>query len=331
MKSIRLERDEQEATNLLNTVLSLYYMDRLTQAEIAKRIHISTPKVNRLLQDARDQGLVDITVHTPFQNLFELEQRLKAVFSLADVVVIPPVSDVPNSTLYTLGRVGANYLLDHLRDGDIVAISAGMAVYSVVEALDTPRSYDVQIIPFLGGVQGKVITDVNYIAGRLSERLGGRSQQLNAPAFADSCEDRAILMEMRSVKETLDIARRASLAVFGIGSVDCDRSSYFQFTSLSINDLDRIAKTYRGVGEIGAHVYDSSGNPVAQEYANRVIGLTLLELKSIPFRIGVAATAVKARPIYGALRGGYLSALITDELAARGVLEIFEQDFRRHV
>jgi len=96
-----------------------------------------------------------------------------------------------------------------------------------------------------------------------------------------------------------------------------------------IDDMKRIAAECRGVGEIGAYVYDIEGNPCAHEYANRVIGLTLAELRGIPFRIGVAATELKCLPIYGALRGGYLHVLITDEAAARGVLGLFERDFRK--
>jgi DNA-binding transcriptional regulator LsrR (DeoR family) len=82
-----------------------------------------------------------------------------------------------------------------------------------------------------------------------------------------------------------------------------------------------------GVGDINAFVYNIEGQPCAPEYANRVVGLTLSELKNIPYRIGVAGTAAKALPLYGALRGGYLHALITDETAARGILELFERDF----
>jgi DNA-binding transcriptional regulator LsrR (DeoR family) len=93
--------------------------------------------------------------------------------------------------------------------------------------------------------------------------------------------------------------------------------------------MKRIACDCGGVGEISAHVYDVDGQACATEYMERVIGLTLAELRQIPFRIGVAASASKALPIYGALRGGYLHALITDEAAARGVLEIFDEKFRK--
>jgi DNA-binding transcriptional regulator LsrR (DeoR family) len=89
-----------------------------------------------------------------------------------------------------------------------------------------------------------------------------------------------------------------------------------------------IAENCKGVGEIGGQIYDIDGCPCASAYAERVIGLTLEEIKRIPFTIGVAATTDKALPLYGALRGGYLRSLITDEIAARGVLVAFDHYFR---
>ena len=68
-----------ETTRLINTILNLYYLEEMTQTEIAQRLNLSTPKVNRLLQQAREQGYVNITIRTPFQQLFDLENRLKAV------------------------------------------------------------------------------------------------------------------------------------------------------------------------------------------------------------------------------------------------------------
>ena len=83
------------------------------------------------------------------------------------------------------------------------------------------------------------------------------------------------------------------------------------------------------MGDIAAHVYDIDGRLCASEYDNRVVGLTLDELQRIPVVIGVAATAAKALPLYGALRGGYLHALVTDEAAAQGILSLFDSNFKR--
>jgi len=318
-----------ETVRLLNTLLTLYYQENLTQAEIGQRLGLSTAKVNRLLQQAREQGFVDIAIRTPFQHLFDLETRLQAVFGLQEALVIPAVGDSSSSLLSALGSVAAGFLLDHLHDGDVVGVGGGTAVNALVQAIEPARQYHVDIVPILGGVQGLVTTDMNYLAVQLADRLGAMAYQLHAPLFVDTAEHCETLRSMGPVKEILDIARRANMAVLGVGTVDAKASRFVQFTALSADDMRHIAIDCCGVGEIGAHVYDRQGRPCAPEYASRVVGLTLAELQRIPFRIGVAATAAKALPLYGALRGRYLHALITDETAARGVLELFERDFQK--
>jgi DNA-binding transcriptional regulator LsrR (DeoR family) len=318
-----------ETTRLINTVLNLYYLEEMTQTEIAQRLNLSTPKVNRLLQQAREQGYVNITIRTPFQQLFDIEDRLKAVFGLKDVTVIPAVAESGSSSLNALGAVAADFLLGHLRDGDVMGIGGGTAVNAVAKAIVPARSYQVEVVPIIGAVQGPMTTDGNYLATQLAERLGGKAYQLHAPAFVDTKEQCETLRCMGPVKEILDIARRANIALLGVGTVDADVSRFVQFTALSAGDMKHIAEDCGGVGDINAFIYDIEGRPCAQEYADRVLGLSLAEIKNIPYRIGVAATAIKALPIYGALRGGYLHALITDEAAACGVLALFDQDFRK--
>jgi DNA-binding transcriptional regulator LsrR (DeoR family) len=318
-----------EALRLINTILTLYYVDGVTQSEIAHRMGLSTAKVNRLLQQARELGYVNITIRTPFQHLFDLEARLKAVFGLQDAIVIPSVAGNSSSLMNPIGAVAGEYLLEHLRDGDVLGIGGGTAVNAVVNAIEPVRAYQVEVVPILGAVQGQITTDVNYLAANMAERLGGKAYQLHAPAFVETREHCETLKSMGPVKEILDIARRANIAMLGIGTVDAETSRFVQFTALSAEEMKQIAGDCGGVGEIGAYVYDIEGRACANEFADRVIGLTLADIHGIPFRIGMAATTAKALPIYGALRGGYLHTLITDEAAACGVLELFEQDFRK--
>jgi DNA-binding transcriptional regulator LsrR (DeoR family) len=325
----RLDATDYDGARLVNTVLTLYYIQDLTQAEIAQRLGLSTPKVNRMLKQARQQGLVDITIHTPFQHLFELEARLKAIFGLTDAVVIPAVSDSPEAMIHILGQAAATFLLGRVRDGDIIGLASGQAIHATVQAIDAPRDYEVTVVPVVGAVQGQVTSDVNYLASELANRLGGKAFQLHAPAFVETEAHRDALLSMTPVREILDLARRATVAMVGVGILNQESSRFVQFTALSPQDMDHIVKVDRGVGDIAAHVYDIDGRVCAPEYANRVVGLSLEELHRIPLVIGVAATAAKALPIYGALRGGFLHALITDEAAATGILKLFDSDFRR--
>jgi DNA-binding transcriptional regulator LsrR (DeoR family) len=320
---------DYDEARLISKVLYLYYVEELTQSQIANRLGVSTPKVNRLLHQARSQKMVEIIIRTPFQYLFDLELRLQNIFNIPEAVVIPSLAENAATMVHTLGRAGANYLLEHLHDGDVIAIGGGTTVHAVVEAVSATRSYDVDVVPVVGGVQGRVITDVNYLAAQLAERLGGRAFQLHTPAFVETSAHRAALLEMGPIKEILDIARRANICLLGIGGVDPETSRFVQFTALSESEMNQIMTAHAGVGEISAIVYDTTGRPCAPEYADRVVGLTLQEIERIPFRIGVAGTVFKALPVFGALRGGYFHTIITDEAAAMGVLELFDGEFRR--
>jgi DNA-binding transcriptional regulator LsrR (DeoR family) len=317
-----------ETVRQMNLILTLYYVEGLTQSDIAQRLGLSTAKVNRLLQQAREQGYVNISIRTPFQHLFELESRLKAVFGLQEVLVIPAVGESASSLMNDLGTVGASFLLDHLHDGDVIGIGAGSAVQAVVQTIEPSRAYQVEIAPVFGAIQGDMTLDVNYLATHLAARLGGTAYQLHAPAFVNTGDERNALLEMAPIKEILDVARRASMSLLGVGTVDAEVSRFAKFSALSPADMKHIAVDCGGVGEIAGTIYDREGKTVAPEYASRVIGLTRSELQAIPYRIGMAVTSAKALPLYGALRGGYLHALITDETAARGTLELFEKNFR---
>jgi DNA-binding transcriptional regulator LsrR (DeoR family) len=110
--------------------------------------------------------------------------------------------------LNALGAVTADFLLDHLRDGDVLGIGGGTAVNAVVQAIEPLRTYQVEVVPMLGAVQGQMTTDINYLATQMAERLGAKAYQLHAPAFVDTREHRETLQSMAPVKDILDIARR---------------------------------------------------------------------------------------------------------------------------
>ena len=317
-----LDDSAYDNARMIHRILSLYYSAESTQSEIARQLGISTSKVNRLLQKAQRQGMVRISLHIPFQHLFDLEKRLQETFHIPEVVVLPGSTRDTLSLLSTLGAAGARYLLEHLQDGDVIAIGGGTTVHALVEAVQPERTYRVDVVPVVGGVQGRAITDVNFLAVRLAERLGGRAFHLHSPAFTDSPQQRKDLLNMGPIKDILNIARRANIALLGIGTVDPESSRFVQFTALSAEDMKQMAALYHGIGELLAIIYDLTGKPCAQPYADRVVGLTIEVLQAIPLRIGVAGSLSKAAAILGALRGRYLHTLITDENAAQGVMEL---------
>ena len=316
-------KEDFEAVRQIYTVLMLHFMDGMKQSDIAQMMNLSPSKVNRLIAQGRKLGMVKIAIESPFQRLVELEMELTAIEGLASSIVTPTVSGSHETTLQQVGRAAANQLLESLRDGDVIAITGGKAVSAVVENLQPERVFDVTVVPLTGGVQGKLYTDVNHLASRLAERLGGRTMLVHAPLFAESRQQRDLLMEMASVKEVFDLARKAAIALVGVGSIVTPGSSYYDLHPHP--DLDREELIRSGVrGEFLAHLIREDGTVADHPLNSRLVALGPSELGQCPRTIGVAAGPEKVLPICSALNGRFLDTLIVDEETAGKVLEKLE-------
>ncbi|GGO32173.1 transcriptional regulator [Gemmobacter aquaticus] len=302
-------------------VLVRHFIEGHKQAEIADEMNLSTSKVNRIIALARRTGMVKISIETPFQRLMELEKQLIATGLVKAAIVSPTVSENDNTRLSQVGLAAAAHLTETLRDGDVLGISGGKAVAAVVDALTVERPIDVQVVPLTGGVQGKYHTDVNHLASRLAERLGGQSLQLHAPLFAERAEQRDMLMQMGAVKEVLDLGRRATTCLVGVGSITTPGSSYFDLHPLSAPDRAMLP----GLGvmaEFLGHLVHDRGQVARFALNQRLVALRPDELRNCDRVIAVAAGEDKVGPLRSVLRGGYISTLVTDEETAKDVLEI---------
>ncbi len=313
-----------EAVRQIHTVLVLHFVDGLKQSEIAQALNLSTSKVNRLITQGRKLGMVKIAIESPFQRLVDLEKRLNDIAGLATSVVTPTVSGSPDSTLQQVGKAAANQVLETLRNGDVIAITGGKAVSAVVENMQAERAFDVTVVPLTGGVQGKYYTDVNHLATQLAERLGGKTMLVHAPLFAENEDQRNMLLGMASIKEVFDLARKAAIALVGIGSIDTPGSSYYDLHPVPNPDREHIVRS--GVrGEFLAHLIREDGTLADYPLNSRLVALDPAELSQIPRRIGVVAGAEKVLPIQAALNGRFLDSLVVDEVTAGAVLERMEK------
>ena len=319
-------REDFEAIRQTYTVLVLHFMDGMKQNDIATALNLSPSKVNRLIAHGRKLGMVKIAIESPYQRLVDIEKRLVEVAGLTGAVVTPTVVGSPESTLQQVGRAAANHLLETLRDGDVIAITGGKAVSAVVENMQPERAFDVTVVPLTGGVQGKHYTDVNHLATRLAERLGGSTLLLHAPLFAESREQRDLLMDMASVREVFDLARKAAIALVGVGSIQTPGSSYHDLNPGPDREL---LGASGAAGEFLAHLIREDGKIADYPPNSRLVAVTPGQLTRCRAVVGVASGREKVRPIRAALNGGYLKSLVVDEETANAVLE--SEGSRRHV
>jgi DNA-binding transcriptional regulator LsrR (DeoR family) len=314
------EINDFDTLRQMHTVLVLHFLDGEKQADIAERLNLSKSKVNRLIAEGRSMGLVKISIESPFQRVLTMENALSQLGKLQAAVVSPTISGNTDLTLRMASIVAGSHFLEHLQDGDIIAITGGKAVSEVVENLKPERSFNVKVVPLTGGVQGKFFTDVNNLVSRLAEKLGGQAMVMHAPLFAESGEQRDMLMDMTSTREVFDLSRRATIALVGIGSIVDTSSSYYDLHPLAQKNRELLVKD-GVIAEFMAHLIHEDGK-LADIPMNRcLVAIEPKEIVRCPRIIGVASGAHKIRPILATLNGGFITTLVTDEDTAKAVLE----------
>lgn len=311
-------RDEFDQQRQMYSVLVLHFIEGVKQSEIAEKLNLSHTKVNRMIAAGRKAGMVKISISSPFQRLVDMENDVTQRFGLKQSVVTPTVSDNPETTLQMVGRVAANHLLETLRDGDVIAITGGKAVSAVVENLEAERRFDVRVVPLTGGVQGKHYTDVNHLATQLADKLGGNAQLVHAPLFAEDEQQRDLLMNVASIREVFDLARQATVALVGIGSVQAPGSGYYDLLPDPARGGQALVDA--GIaGEFLAHLIKADGSLAKIDLNSRVVALDPADLANCPTIIGVAAGSLKAGPVAATLAGRFLTSLVVDEEIARAL------------
>lgn len=304
---------------LIAQVLSKHYENGQLQSEIAKELQLSTAKVNRLIKQGRELGMVQITINSPFLKFFDLEREILERWNLKKCLVVPAVAGSPEATLNEVGKGAATLLVDCVRDGDTIAISGGKTLSTVIENLSTGSEFDVEVVPMTGGVQGQHYTDVNHLATELAIKLSGSATLIHAPLHAASEEERDIIMSLESVRSVMDEARKADVAIVGIGAVAGADSTYYTAHPVSADERQNLYKS--GVrSEFLGHLIQQDGSLSGNTYNSRLVSLPPQDLSRVPVSIAIASGTEKIEPVLAALNGGYFNTLVTDELTATALL-----------
>ena len=280
----------------------LYYQEGMTQNDIAQTMGISRATVIAYLNEARERGIVNISIEPARLASLTLAQSLKSHFSLRDCFVIPNGVD-DRSLGDRLGVAGALALRKFLKSGDTLAVTGGRTVMAVGTNLRIAGLQDVTVVQAIGGAIAKNPSSPALL--RLDDRLRGERdmREPSAPAIASTGEARAIMAAEPLVAEQFEILLRANKALFGIASLRLNASLY----SDGVFDGADLQSYIDGdaVGVLAARFIDAWGQPVAGTLDDRVIGLSLDDLLRVDLRICVAGGFDKVPAILAALRRGY--------------------------
>ncbi|MGD9046429.1 MAG: sugar-binding transcriptional regulator [Anaerolineae bacterium] len=306
-----------EQDDLLARIAWLYYIEDLTQKEIAHRFKMSRVKVTRLLKKAREKGLVEIRIANVRTSHLPLERSLRTEFGLSDAVVIPTpvrVADLRPA----LGKAAAAYLSRILKPGMQVGLGMGRTLAEIPDHLEPQESGTCHFIEMVGGIGRGLSFDSYKVSMLLAERCGGEVEHVYTPVIVETAAARQALLSDPQIRSVLDRASRSDIAMVSVGTVDLDSFLYHAGYSdeLGIEGLQRLG----AVGDVLGHFFDSEGQPVPNPIEDRLMGLSLDRLRGIPVVICAAGGLAKVPSILGALRGGHVNVLITDEDTACAIL-----------
>lgn len=310
---------------LLNKIARLYYEQELTQNEIAGQLRLSRQKVQRLLHQAKSDGVVQITIRPIMGTFTELENSLEQRFGLCEALVTE-TSDFENLQIVTreVGAAAAEYLLRILQPQDSIVISWGGTLLGMVNALTAnparPFFPDLSVIQGLGGL-GDPGHEVHAadLTRRLAQALGGSAVLLPAPAVAGTSAARDVIISDPFVQHSLEHGRIASLAVMGIGAPRQDSILMRAGQIVQWSELEALQRN-GAVGDINLRYFDKNGQRIPSDLDNRVVGLSLEEILAIKQVVGIAGGAAKVQAILGALRGNLINVLVTDHKTAGQIL-----------
>lgn len=307
----------------LAKLATMYYIDGCTQEELSKSFGISRATVGRLLRKAQEEGIVEIRVRPHATFASDLERQLINRFGIRRALIAIDHKDVDKQRELLAGLVASE--LDRiLMDGSIVAVGMGRNLSSVSEhAMSTTRRQCVFVSAIGGSYRGGQAMNADHIARRLAARFGGESESLYAPALVKDPTVRLALLENETVRYTLDKARRADIALIGIGDVS-EESNMVRMGWFTVEEITE-AKRNGTVGDMmGYDFIDIHGQPAMTPIQGRVVGLNRQDLQRIPNVIAVASESSKVNGILGALRTGTIKTLATTASNASAVLQLDE-------
>jgi len=315
----------REEINRLVMIAREYYINKKTQAEIAKEFDLSRPTISKLLQEAEHANIVQISIIDPLYRDAELEAHLQEMLQLQNVIVVHGSRKNQGITQKNIA-INAAWHFCKVIDETIhkIGIGWGRTMYQVSLAMNSAIRNDLQFIPLLGGVgQINPSFQVHQITQRIAEVCGGTWLQLHAPGIIENREIREKLLDSRDVQNVIANWENLDLALVGIGEAPPFKRNVIFESYVADEEKEQLLEK-KAVGDICMRFFDINGK-IIDYLKQEIISIPLNVLKNTPRVIAAAGGPRKAPSIIGASRGGFITDLITDEDTGNEIYQILNK------
>lgn len=306
------------------TAAQMYYVQNRTMEHIAHEMGVSRSTVSRLLREAREQGIVRISVHPPMDRASALEHQLSQLFGVNAHVAQAGTRDSAAHRADATAVLAAAVLDQLVEPNSIVGLAWGATMTSVVRRLQGREVPGVQAVQLNGAVNSQPEfmdspSGINLGMGvveHFARAYDGRAHLFAVPAFFDYEQTKQALWRERSTRRILNMQRRVSLAVFGVGTFSGGApSQVYSEGYLSREDLDQL-NAERAVGDVCTVFLRGDGSWRDIELNSRCSGMPPDVLRRIPRRLCVVNSPHKVAALRAVLEVGLVTDLVLDQSTA---------------
>lgn len=314
-----------EKRELMIEIAKLYYLDGMSQQEIASLKHMSRSNVSRLLNSCIENKIIEVRINDVFSKRSDLAGAIKRKYGLKDVLINTSHED-PYECQKIAAGLAAQYLETKLQDGMLLGISNGVICSEIADAFSDFIAKQVHTIQLIGGMDCLVRTwDSPWIIQKYAKKFFGKSYALYAPAMVRTKQLKSVLMQEPSIGVVFDKYKEVDIALLSINKTEKSmvKQQAGYLTKPDILQLSEVA----AVGEICGCFFDVEGNFCNVGVKDRVMGIDRAALSNVPLKVAFACGIYYEKAVIGALKTGLIDVLIVDENLAIKLLRTENRRF----
>ena len=292
----------------------LYYVGRLNQNQIAKKVGLSKMRVHRLIAFAEKNGFVKTFVEGGFDETSKYENILKEKYHLKISEVIP-IEDLNNDPSEMIAAAGARFIMNQINENNVYefGIGTGNTLNNIAKWL--PKiDKEIDFITVNGSLTSHNSIQTETGINQIAHKTNGECYNVGIPLMVESVEQKKILEKIKFIKEIMNRANNTKVKILGVGGL-FETSQIVRSKIFSKESIEKI-KQAGAVGEVAGNFFDKNGKFISIKETQKITSADIDSFKKST-TVLVAGGRYKISQIKSVLKSGLFTGLITDEETAK--------------
>jgi len=309
----------------------MYYFQDEVQTKIAKKFNITRQMVSRLIQKAREEGIVEIQIKSPVKGISELESRLESQFDLTDAIVIQEDTIDDEQLKQKLGYAAGEYFLKSVMSNMTIGIGFGQSLEAMAEYVNHGAvSHTIQgvgLTQLIGGLYSNLsYENSQYIMSMIGKKMGADLHFLNTPFLVEDPAHKEVFVNQMATQNVIKAYDALSMAFVEIKPADqVYKTSTTKESKFGKNYLNALGISYlnniNAEGEVCLNYLNDRGQFIETPLSDKVIGIHHKQLGKVKNLVGIVGGENSHQIAMSAIKAGVFNTIITDDITAQYILD----------